>query len=69
MKNQYPERFYILDFFRGFAALAVVLFHYRVFYSNNVSLNQIVVNQLPLYNIFFLAYNHGWIAVRLSIKI
>ena len=53
MKNQYPERFYILDFFRGFAALAVVLFHYRVFYSNNVSLNQIVVNQQPLYNIFF----------------
>ena len=54
MKNQYPERLYILDFFRGFAALAVVLFHYRVLYSNNVSLNQIVVNQQPLYNIFFL---------------
>ena len=55
MKNQYPERFYILDVFRGFAALAVVLFHYRIFYSNdNVSLNQIIVNQQPLYNIFFL---------------
>ena len=64
MKNQYPERFYILDFFRGFAALAVVLFHYRIFYSNNVSLNQIVVNQQPLYNIFFFAYDHGWIAVQ-----
>ena len=53
MKNQYPERFYILDVFRGFAALAVVLFHYRLFYVNNVSLNQIVVNQQSLYNIFF----------------
>ena len=64
MKNQYPERFYILDILRGFAALAVVLFHYRVFYANNVSLNQIIVNQQPLYNIFFLAYDHGWIAVQ-----
>ena len=65
MKNQYPERFYILDVFRGFAALAVVLFHYRLFYASDVSLNPIVVDQLPLYSIFSLAYDHGWIAVQL----
>ena len=64
MKNQYPERFYILDVFRGFAALAVVLFHYRLFYAFDVSLNPIVDDQLPLYSIFSLAYDHGWIAVN-----
>ena len=64
MKNQNTERFYILDVFRFFASIAIVLFHYKIFYANNVNLDPFVTNQQPLYNIFFLAYEHGWIAVQ-----
>lgn len=62
--NQDTERFYILDIFRFLASIAIVLFHYKLFYANSVNLDPFITNQQPLYNVFFLAYEHGWVAVQ-----
>jgi|TARA_B100000780_G_scaffold230654_1_gene170404 peptidoglycan/LPS O-acetylase OafA/YrhL len=57
------NRFYLLDFYRAIAAFAVVLFHYRLFYSLGNNLEELEKKE-PLYNIFFFAYNDGWLAVQ-----
>ena len=64
MKFKKNKRFYLLDFFRGIAAIAIVIFHYKIFYIEAVSLNSYVATEQPLYSVLFLAYEHGWIAVQ-----
>ena len=64
MEFKKNNRFYLLDFFRGIAAIAIVIFHYKIFYIEAVSLNSYVATEQPLYSVLFLAYEHGWIAVQ-----
>jgi len=58
------DRFYLLDFYRALAALAVVLFHYKNFYKIENSTQAFEINNQPFYNIFFYAYESGWLAVH-----
>ena len=57
-------RIYLLDVVRGFAALSVVIFHYRIFYNHTVSLNIFDMSKQPFYNFLYLIYQNGWIAVQ-----
>jgi len=54
------NRFYLLDILRGVAALAVVFFHWKHF-----SKTQEDISSFPLYSIFGLFYNYGFLAVYL----
>jgi len=57
-------RFYLLDFLRGIAAISIVIFHYRIFYIETISLDSFITNQQPLYSLLSLAYENGWIAIQ-----
>jgi peptidoglycan/LPS O-acetylase OafA/YrhL len=67
MKNiNQNERFYLLDIFRGFAAICVVLQHYQHFYYTT-SMNLDVsfkYNQLPLFEYISFGYKFGSVAVQ-----
>ena len=58
------NRIYLLDIARGIAALAVAIFHYKLFYSYNISLNGYSIESQPFYNIIKIIYEYGWIAVQ-----
>ena len=58
------ERFYLLDCYRTIAAYAVVLFHYAHFYSLGDNKQELEKSNLPLYELFSLGYNYGWLAVQ-----
>jgi len=58
------NRIYLLDIARGVAALAVAIFHYKLFYSYNISLNGYNIESQPFYNIIKIIYEYGWIAVQ-----
>ena len=58
------NRIYLLDIARGIAALAVAIFHYKLFYSYNISLNGYSIENQPFYNIIKIIYEYGWIAVQ-----
>jgi len=58
------NRFYLLDFYRAIAALAVVLFHYNLFYILGNNSKEPSQKEPPLYDIFFFGYDNGWLAVQ-----
>ena len=58
------DRFYLLDIARGVAAISVAIFHYKLFYAYNLSLENLMIEKQPLYNYIELIYKHGWIAVQ-----
>jgi peptidoglycan/LPS O-acetylase OafA/YrhL len=58
------NRFFLLDFFRGFAALSVAIFHYKIFYSLDISVNSSNVSDQPYYSYIKIIYEFGWIAVQ-----
>jgi len=58
------DRFYLLDFYRAIAAFSIVIFHYRIFYGIENNLQDLILNKQPFYNIFFFAYESGWLAVQ-----
>ncbi len=58
------NRIYLLDIARGIAALAVAIFHYKLFYSYNISLSSYRIESQPFYNIMKIIYEYGWIAVQ-----
>ena len=60
-KNQ---RLYLLDIGRGIAAYCIVIFHYRIFYNENINSTSFEIINQPFYNILFPAYETGWIAVQ-----
>ncbi len=61
-----PKYFYLLDIVRGFAALAVVLWHWQHFYvTKDGFLPGFHTNTQPFYSVFFPFYNYGLIAVDL----
>jgi len=65
--NSTPKYFYLLDIVRGFAALAVVLWHWPHFYTvkDEAFIPGFHVSNQPLYAIFYVFYNYGLIAVDL----
>ncbi|GLK88098.1 acyltransferase family protein [Pseudomonas turukhanskensis] len=58
-----PRRFYSLDFIRGVAALAVVFWHWQHFFFQGSTFVPYEMEQQPFYNLFFLFYQTGWLAV------
>ena len=58
------ERFYLLDIARGVAAIAVAIFHYKLFYAYNLSSENFVHENQPFYDYIKLIYEYGWIAVQ-----
>ena len=59
------NRFYILDFLRGLAALFVVIWHYRHFYYKNAVIpDDFDVSNSPLFQLLSIPYNHGGLAVE-----
>ncbi len=67
MKNiNQNERFYLLDIFRGFAAICVVLQHYQHFYyTKSMNLDDsFKYDQLPLFEYISFGYKFGSVAVQ-----
>lgn len=64
MTHRHPGRFFSLDVLRGMAALTVVFWHWQHFMpAGTVTMDQRA--QQPLYSLFFLFYETGWLAVDL----
>ena len=61
-----PERFHSLDVLRGLAALAVVLWHWQHFFYGSSGLEPgFQRDQQPLFDVLFLFYRNGGLAVDL----
>ncbi|RZJ64012.1 MAG: acyltransferase, partial [Flavobacterium sp.] len=61
-----PKYFFLLDIFRGFAALSVVMYHWEKFYvTTDEALASFNHSHQPLYSIFYLFYDAGDVAVDL----
>lgn len=58
-----PSYFYIMDVARGIAALAVVLWHWQHFFFKGALPVSFDRESQPLYDVFFLFYEKGWLAV------
>lgn len=59
------ERLYLLDALRGLAALSVVFWHWQHFFLSGPVSETVDRMNLPLYDWFFLFYEHGWLAIDL----
>ena len=60
-----PDRLYSLDILRGFASLSVVFWHWQHFFIGTTLKSTFKVEDQPLFNMFFLFYNSGNLAVDL----
>ncbi len=58
-----PNRFYSLDFIRGLAALSVVFWHWQHFFYEGTQGTAYRMADQPFYDVFFLLYQSGWLAV------
>jgi peptidoglycan/LPS O-acetylase OafA/YrhL len=63
--EKWPKRLYILDVSRGFAALAVVFWHWQhfAFAGSTVAADFDPATQ-PWYGAFRLLYESGWVGVN-----
>ena len=59
------DRLYSLDGLRGLAALSVVFWHWQDFFLSGPVPKTVDRMKLPLYDWFFLFYEHGWLAIDL----
>jgi peptidoglycan/LPS O-acetylase OafA/YrhL len=66
-QNCQSRHFYWLDLVRGFAALAILVWHYQHFYYQTAGRNPIVYDRdvQPFYGVLALLYNEGYFAVQL----
>ena len=60
-----PKRFFSLDALRGVAALAVVFWHWQHFFYQGTTSPGVIRSNQPFYEIFFVFYERGWMAVDL----
>lgn len=60
-----PKHFHSLDALRGMAALAVVFWHWQVFFYHGTELQSFTASEQPLYWLFGPLYTDGWRAVDL----
>ena len=51
------NRIFLLDIARGIAALAVAIFHYKLFFSYNINSENYNIENQPLYNYLWLMYS------------
>lgn len=63
MTSSQVKRFYSLDALRGIAALSVVFWHWQHFLYANHNIGSYPLQQQPLYSLFFLFYQRGWLAI------
>lgn len=59
------ERLYSLDALRGLAAFSIVFWHWQHFFLSDPTPEAVDIKKLPLYEWFFLFYDHGWLAIDL----
>ena len=59
------DRLYSLDILRGLASLCVVFWHWQHFFIGTALKSTFKITDQPLFNIFFLFYNSGDLAVDL----
>lgn len=63
--NEWPKHFHALDVSRGFAALAVVLWHWQHFaYKGNYLSQEFIKENQPLYDLLRLFYEKGSMGVQ-----
>ena len=68
-KQHFPERLYSLDALRGFAALAVILWHWKGFFVlGKTPAAHVDLERLPLFEVFSLLYTAGWLGVDLFLR-
>src|SRR5438477_5302094 len=59
------QRFYSLDVLRGFAAISIVVWHWRHFFYAGIDPEAISADRLPFHGWLFLFYTNGGMAVDL----
>lgn len=59
------NRFHGLDFLRGIAALSVVFWHWKMLFAQGTYIPNVSNDSLPFYDVFFLFYEKGYLAVQL----
>ncbi len=64
IKGKIPHRFYSLDAIRGIAALTIVFWHWQHFFFNGTINSHIDKSIQPFYELFFVFYQHGKLAVE-----
>lgn len=65
-QHTFPRRFYSLDVLRGLAALGIVLWHWQHFFSPfNKQGVTLFIDQQPLFGVFYVFYQYGYLAVSL----
>lgn len=62
-KAERPVYLYSLDIARGVAALAVVLWHWQHFFFSGSFPGKLEREEQPFYNVLFIFYEKGWMAV------
>ncbi|MEM7407750.1 MAG: acyltransferase [Pseudomonadota bacterium] len=61
-----PGRFYLLDVMRGFASLAVIIYHFPLFFvATHPTVAKVPREEQPFYPLLFPFYEHGFMAVQL----
>lgn len=61
---KHSKRYFLLDIARGLAAFAVVIFHYRLFYDQNISSTPLIKKNFPYYDLIQVFYEFGFMAVQ-----
>src|SRR5437867_12012474 len=59
------SRLAALDALRGVAALAVVFWHWQHFFYHGTRRGALEISRQPFYDVFYLFYQKGWMAVDL----
>ncbi len=60
-----PERLYLLDLLRGLAALAVVFWHWRHFFSIGTEPAALQMDRMPFFSLFSPLYKVGGLGVEM----
>ncbi|WP_435316976.1 acyltransferase family protein [Klebsiella variicola] len=65
MQSKTTEKLYSLDVLRGLAAISVVFWHWQHFFYVGSAPNGLIYEKQPLFNLFWVLYKHGDLAVEL----
>lgn len=65
LESEKPNHFYFIDFFRGVAAITVVLGHYQHFFYHKGHFSKVDLNLQPFYTSLHFFYQNAGLAVKL----
>ena len=65
MENKTTEKLYSLDVLRGLAAISIVFWHWQHFFYVGSAPNGIIYEKQPFFNLFWMLYKYGDLAVEL----